>query len=102
MNANSGPAANAGKRRPPLDPVVVHSRREAFWILGTWVVFMIWTVGYSALFGYDISPEELNLILGIPSWAFWGVVLPWIGATLFSIYFSVKIMVDDDLEPSQS
>ena len=79
------------------DPVFINARREAWKILLAWVVCLVWTVGYSALFGYDQDATELSLVLGMPSWVFWGVFTPWMAATAFSVWFGLFYMHDDDL-----
>ena len=79
------------------DPVFLNTRREAWLILLAWAVCLIWTVGYSAVAGYGVAAEEVSFILGMPSWVFWGVLTPWIAATLFSVWFSLAYIADDDL-----
>lgn len=81
-----------------LDPVFVHGRREAGVILAIWAVSMIWTVSYCYLFGYRApDPETLELVLGMPSWVFWGVAVPWIAALGATFWFAQGYMVLDDL-----
>jgi hypothetical protein len=36
-------------------------------------------------------------VLGLPSWVFWGVLTPWLAASLASIVFAHRVMVLDDL-----
>ena len=55
---------------------------------------MAWTVGYSYCFGYRID-AHINLTLGIPTWAFWGIAVPWGIATLVSIVFATWVIKDD-------
>ena len=50
-------------------------------MLCAWAVCLVWTVGYSALFGYGAPGTEGSLVLGVPSWVFYGVLLPWVVAT---------------------
>lgn len=80
-----------------LDPLYLNARREAWWILLAWAVCLVWTVGYCALFGYEIDVATMNLVLGMPSWVFWGVFIPWMTATGFSIWFGLAYMRDDVL-----
>ena len=84
-----------------LDPTFLHTRREAVLILIAWAVCLIWTVGYCALFGYDVPIDQLRYLLGMPSWVFWGVLVPWVAATLFSIWFALAVIADDDLGETQ-
>lgn len=80
-----------------FDPFFLNARREAVIILIAWAVCLIWTVGYSALAGYGVDPDQVSIILGMPSWVFWGVLVPWIAATVFSVWFSLVYIADDDL-----
>ncbi|MFQ5741282.1 MAG: DUF997 family protein [Acidobacteriota bacterium] len=77
-------------------PAFLRARREALIILGAWAVCMIWTLLVCALSGYDLPPGAVKTICGIPSWVFWGVLLPWLAATLFSLWFGLFYMSEDD------
>ncbi len=79
-----------------VDPSFFRARREAVIILVAFVAFMAWTVGYCALFGYGTASGPQALVLGMPSWTVWGVVAPWVAATLFSVWFGLRYIVDDD------
>lgn len=81
-----------------LDPVYLHARRESIFGLVTWVVFAVWVVGLCLVMGYDIDPANLQTTMGMPSWIFWGVALPWLMANVVTIWFALKFMVDDPLE----
>ena len=80
-----------------FDPFFLNARREAVIILIAWAVCLIWTVGYSALAGYEAAPGQVSIILGMPGWVFWGVLVPWMAATVFSVWFSLVYIADDDL-----
>lgn len=80
---------------PPYDPLFVNARREAWLILAAWAVCLVWTVGFSALTAYAPPSESVSVIFGMPSWVFWGVVIPWVAATLFSVWFGLFYMADD-------
>jgi hypothetical protein len=79
------------------DPAYRRSLKEAIWILIAWAVCLVWTVGYAAVAGYNIDPDELRLMFGFPSWIFWGVGIPWLVATGFSIWFAMSVMEEEDL-----
>jgi len=81
-----------------FDPLYVNAKREAWWILAAFLVCLVWTVGYSALFGYEIDASELTLVMGMPSWVFWGIFVPWMSATVFSVWFGLSYMNDDSVE----
>ncbi|MHC4400081.1 MAG: DUF997 family protein [Planctomycetota bacterium] len=80
-----------------LDPVLVHTRREAAWILGAFLVCLVWSVSWCWVAGYGAG-ETTAKVLGIPSWVFWGVVMPWLAADAFALWFCLFFIADDPLE----
>ncbi|MCB1096413.1 MAG: DUF997 family protein [Verrucomicrobiae bacterium] len=80
-----------------LDPVSVSSRREMWIVFGVWAVFCIWVVGYCKLNAFVDGGGEVPLTLGMPSWVFWGVAVPWLAATTFSIVFALFFIQDHEL-----
>jgi hypothetical protein len=88
--------------RDPFDPLVIHARRETLAILAAFVVCMIWSLAWCYFFGYlaaDGGPSPKTL--GMPSWVFWGVVVPWLAADLFAVWFCFFFVVDDPLGEAQ-
>jgi len=89
---------DANKLEPPrYDPVYLHARREAVEILLAWAVTLLWSVGYCSLRGYQ-SDAPLSIVLGIPAWVFWGIVVPWVVASVFTFYYSLVRMKNDSLD----
>lgn len=91
----------------PEDPVLRNSRREAKIILAVWASAMVYCCLYSYFFGYirEGHPRgmaELNPILGVPSWFFWGVLAPWGITGIITIGFAAFFMTDDDLGSDHS
>ncbi len=98
-----------------LDPVVVHARREALVILAAFVVCLIWSISCCYLLGYpgpDDFPSEghgshtaangpVAKVLGMPSWVFWGVLVPWVAADVFAVWFCFCFMADDPLAEAE-
>ena len=82
------------------DPVFLHARREAIVILVAWLACFVWSVTYCTQAGYNVAPESLTTIGGIPRWVFIGIVVPWVAADLFAVWFCFFFMVDDDLGES--
>lgn len=80
-----------------FDATYLHARKEAGYILLAFFVSLVWTVGYSAIAGYDVPIEQMTLVWGMPSWIVWGVMLPWFAATMFSVWFGLFYMKDDPL-----
>ena len=79
------------------DPVFLNSRREALIILTAWATCLVWAVGYCQFAGYETPEGPVPKTMGIPSWVFFGVLVPWVLASTFSIVFSLKFMKDHDL-----
>lgn len=80
------------------DPVYRSSLRESRWILLYWAVFFVWVVGYSTLYGYPPEDQPLVTVLGMPSWVFWGVFLPWIVSGVIGIWFALTQIEDHPLD----
>ena len=85
-----------------LDPIFASGIRELKWILVAWLVSCTWVVGYCYLFGYDIAPDEMTTVFGMPSWVFWGVLCPWVASTSFTAWFAMCKMQDQELPADPS
>ena len=92
-------SGNPDQTPTEYDPVFIHSRREALIILCLWVACLVYAVPYCYINGYsqEVDPAQLETVVGIPAWVFWGIAFPWILATLFTIFFCLFVMRDDDL-----
>ena len=82
---------------PPEDPVLTSSRREALLVAATFVVALVYSVGYCYVNGYNRAAEDLKFVFGFPDWIFWGVIVPWLACVVFSFYFASRFMRDEDL-----
>ena len=84
---------------PDWDPVFLNSRREAVIIFCLWLAGFAWAVPFCYFTGYirDFDPETFSTTFGIPTWLFWGVLIPWIVADLFTTWFCFCYMRDDNL-----
>ena len=80
-----------------LDPLFINARRELVVSVLVFVVFGVWVIGVSWLLGRPEEAETIGSILGIPTWAFWGVAVPWVLANVFIFWFCFRFMADDDL-----
>ncbi|HJT79534.1 MAG TPA: DUF997 family protein [Gemmataceae bacterium] len=88
--------------QPPPQPgkeqqLLRHARRESLLIMALWALCLVWSVGSAYVLGYNRDPDTVRLILGMPDWVFWSVVLPWALCLLFSVWFCFAFMADDDL-----
>ena len=79
--------------------VFLNSRREAIVIFGSWFVALCWAVPYCYINGYGhlVDPETMSTTMGIPTWLFGGILLPWIIADLFTTWVCFFFMKDDKL-----
>ncbi len=95
---NKAPSNLSGKS---YEPVFLNARREALVTLFIWIVGLTWTVGYCFLTGYNVPAEQMKATLGIPNWIFWGVLVPWVLIILFTIWFGLFYIADDELVQGQ-
>ena len=81
------------------DPVFLHARREAIVIFCFWLVALVWSVPYCYFYGYaeEVDAATFSTVMGIPSWLFWGIGLPWLAADVATTWFCFAFMKDDDL-----
>ena len=79
--------------------VFLNSRREAIVIFGAWFCALCWSVPYCYINGYaqQVDPETFSTTMGIPSWLFGGILMPWVVADLFTTGICFFYMKDDDL-----
>ena len=88
-SAKLGPAMK--RFRPPSSS----SYREALIVAVVWTITCVYTVGYAALFAYRDSASRV--VLGIPSWVVWGVLLPWVVTLFVTLWFAGAGMKDEPL-----
>jgi hypothetical protein len=88
-----------------LDPAFLRARREMLVVLVLFGLALGWTIGFCYWLGYDATDgepsEALSLVLGLPTWVFVGIVLPWLIIDLVAIWFCFYFLADDvvDDEP---
>lgn len=92
-------APESGNEQYEFDPVFLNSRREAKIIFGVWFLCLIWAVPVSYLLGYHqtVTPDNVETIVGIPTWAFWGLFLPWLAADVITTAFCFWYLKEDEL-----
>ena len=87
--------------QPVEDPLLRSARREALVTAGLVLAALVYTIAYSAMFGYDRTPESLTFVLGIPDWVFWGILAPWLVCLVVSWWFAFWLFEDDTLERAE-
>jgi len=73
-----------------MDSEFRQARREALHIVILSGICMLWTIGYCGIFAYDTV--AVTLLGGIPQWVIFGVALPWLSATVYSLWFALVHM----------
>lgn len=74
------------------------SRRELWFMLGAWVFFCAWVLIAAAFSAYRIEGREAPLVLGLPAWVVWGIMLPWVSALVVTLWFAGWGMRDTPLD----
>jgi Na+/melibiose symporter-like transporter len=85
---------------PEYDTTYLNSLREAYVIIALFAVFCFWSLFVCFNYGYlgpDEQLSEVSTVLGMPSWAFWGIGLPWIAVDAVAVWFCFFYMKNDDL-----
>ena len=68
-------------------------------MVATWAVFFVWVNGYAAFAGYEAAEKvEVEMVLGIPRWVFFGWLVPLGAANVFTIWFCLFKMQDEPME----
>ncbi|MDA1014831.1 MAG: DUF997 domain-containing protein [Planctomycetota bacterium] len=82
-----------------LDPVFLNSRKEALAVFLTWVVALLWAVPVCYFMGFrtGIDSTNVSMVMGIPTWVFWGIAFPWLVADVVTTWMCFKVIKNDDL-----
>jgi hypothetical protein len=99
MAAPSSPYSSDGNlpRKPGSTELLASAQREAIWIVVIWCIACGWSIGVCGWLGYGRPNALPPLVFGFPNWVFWGVVVPWLVATVSSLFISQVLMTDEDL-----
>ena len=87
--------------RNNYEPIFLNARREALVTIAVWIIGLAWTVGCCSLTGYDVPADEMKVTFGMPNWIFWGVLVPWVLIILFTIWFGLLYIAEDELVQGQ-
>jgi len=72
------------------------SRREALFTAAVWVGACVYTCTFAYFFAYRQAPQP-ELILGMPSWVFWGILAPWAACLALTIWAALRGLRDEEL-----
>ena len=77
--------------------------KEARFVAITWFAALFFCCGWIGYFGYIPPSERLDtpqLVLGMPAWAVWGLLAPWLVLIAVTWFFAAVVLKDDEpLEP---
>ena len=84
------------------DPVLKNARREAVAIAAVWLAATACCCITCGLLGYPragrpLEAADIHPVFGMPSWVFWGIMVPWAACAAFTFWFAGRVMADDDL-----
>lgn len=82
---------------PPDDPVYLNARREGLVAFLGWVIAGLLTVPTCLALGFGLDADEVTTTFGIPTWVFFGIVIPWLCMICYSVWFSLFFVKDEDL-----
>ena len=72
----------------------LRTRKEAIVAGVIWAIFFVWVVGVSYVMGY--GDTDITTTFGMPSWVFWGCLVPFVVATIVNSVFTMVFLKDDD------
>jgi len=61
------------------------------------LVGMAWCIWWCYTQGYHLPAGEVEKTFGLPSWVFWGILVPWLVSDIFIGWFCFAYMQDDPL-----
>jgi len=67
-------------------------------MLGAWAFFCVWVLVAAAMSAYGTDDPDAALVLGLPAWVAWGLLLPWVSALVVTLWFAGWGMQDTPLE----
>lgn len=88
--------------RPPEDPLLASTRREALLVLAIWLAACVTSIGICYWLGYHRDVATLTFVAGFPDWIFWGLIVPWSVCTGLCFIVPRYVIADDDLGAEQS
>lgn len=83
-----------------IEPPSQQTKREASFVVIVWISACVYVFGYAAMFAFRREPP--SLVIGMPGWVVWGVMLPWAVCTAITLWFSCCGMKDEDIQAHDS
>ncbi len=79
--------------------------REARFCAAVWIAAWVLCAAVTARFGYlppDRRPDEPWLVLGIPGWVLFGVIIPWLVLICLTVWFAAVYLKEDEPIPDEA
>lgn len=95
---DAAPAENGRAEGEDLNQSFRQSRREFWFLIGTWVAFAGWTMMVNVTQSRFDGEGSVATLLGMPRWVVLGIALPWVVATGLTCWFALRFMKDTSLE----
>ena len=89
----------------PDDRDVIQARhfaqcaREARFCAAVWIFAWIFCAAFTYKFGYpppEQRPDEPWLVLGMPGWALFGIIIPWLILICVTVWFAAAFLKEDE------
>lgn len=97
MTASATIRAMPDHEKEDLGASFRQSRKELWFMLGTWVVFATWTLTYNGMNAFDPETSGEKILWGMPRWVALGIAVPWITGLCLTCWFALRFMKDTDL-----
>ncbi|WP_145343981.1 hypothetical protein [Rosistilla ulvae] len=78
------------------DTSYLNSLRELKFVVVIGSIALAWTLIYGGWKGYSSDPEAVEITLGMPSWVFWGIAIPWCVTSMATLGFALFVLREDD------
>ncbi|QDV68123.1 hypothetical protein Poly24_18310 [Rosistilla carotiformis] len=97
VNVNSSERSTDLQDSPvQYDTSYLNSLRELKFVGCIGLTALAWTLIYSGWKGYSGDSETVAVTLGMPSWIFWGITIPWCATSLATLFFALFVLREDD------
>jgi len=84
------------------DPRYAVANHEAWWAVAYWVAFTVVVTGSAWALGYDTPAEELDFVLGFPTWFFWSVLMSSVAFSIVPVFVIRRWFTDMPLSADGS
>jgi uncharacterized membrane protein YhdT len=80
------------------DPRYKVSVREAWIVVGYWLVFTVVVTAVAWLLGGNRTADEITFVLGFPAWFFWSGIVASVALSIVPLFLVRALFTDVSLE----